>query len=463
MVSRTIDLAQQASRTWRFHVRSDADRTWRGEVYRPDQAVTADKVRSRSLCHQPPVVASNRFGIAWESLAGSPGSPMTSGCLPVLVSVRCAGLLPNWEPMTTACPKMRQRSGSDLCPNWRSYPLWPTGSLVTGLLLRLGGFVQDLVAGAWLCGHRRDRAEATGLVVLEGLHQLLPRVHHEGAIGGDGFADGQPAKHQDFELGAAALLTGARGDRHDVTGAVDGELAHTHGVALGADRASTREDVDEGVEVGTPRKSKLRAGGEGGVQQADRGVGDAGTLVARDLAGDHAEQRAAVGGAEQRDRTAPDVLVARRVPLQLGGQVDPELEAVEQPALEHNLLRRRLNVNQTGTRGHPLRIAVGDEAAAAVGVLVPQDAVDHVGDGLEPRGADARGSPSAPLGRNRPRPSGPCARRGPGWPGPRQRRHGGRGSPRPPGRRGRWSPTPLDARPPPGLVLRPVAARRCQR
>jgi hypothetical protein len=35
------------------------------------------------------------------------------------------------------------------------------------------------------------------------------------------------------------------------------------------------------------------------------------------------------------------------------------------------------------SRGHPLGVAVGDEAAAAVGVLVPEDAVDHVGDGLE--------------------------------------------------------------------------------
>jgi hypothetical protein len=34
-------------------------------------------------------------------------------------------------------------------------------------------------------------------------------------------------------------------------------------------------------------------------------------------------------------------------------------------------------------RGHPLGVAVGDQPAAAVGVLVPEDAVDHVGDGLE--------------------------------------------------------------------------------
>ena len=33
--------------------------------------------------------------------------------------------------------------------------------------------------------------------------------------------------------------------------------------------------------------------------------------------------------------------------------------------------------------GHPLRGAVGDDAAAAVGVLVLERAVDDVGDGLE--------------------------------------------------------------------------------
>ena len=36
-----------------------------------------------------------------------------------------------------------------------------------------------------------------------------------------------------------------------------------------------------------------------------------------------------------------------------------------------------------GAGGHPLGVAVGDHAAAAVRVLVLEDAVDHVGDGLE--------------------------------------------------------------------------------
>ena len=46
-------------------------------------------------------------------------------------------------------------------------------------------------------------------------------------------------------------------------------------------------------------------------------------------------------------------------------------------------LGRRLDVEDPAAGGHPLGGAVGDDAAAAVGVLVLEGAVDHVGDGLE--------------------------------------------------------------------------------
>ena len=42
-----------------------------------------------------------------------------------------------------------------------------------------------------------------------------------------------------------------------------------------------------------------------------------------------------------------------------------------------------LDMQDSGTRGHPLRIAVRDDAAAAVRVAVLKRAVDHVGHGLE--------------------------------------------------------------------------------
>ena len=56
---------------------------------------------------------------------------------------------------------------------------------------------------------------------------------------------------------------------------------------------------------------------------------------------------------------------------------------MEQAAADHELLGRRLDVQDAAAGGHPLGGAVGDEPAATVGVLVLERAVDHVGDGLE--------------------------------------------------------------------------------
>src|SRR5262245_27678290 len=53
------------------------------------------------------------------------------------------------------------------------------------------------------------------------------------------------------------------------------------------------------------------------------------------------------------------------------------------PAGLHQPLGRRLDVQDPRAGRHPLGVAVGDRAAAAVGVLVLEDAVDHVGDRLE--------------------------------------------------------------------------------
>ena len=65
------------------------------------------------------------------------------------------------------------------------------------------------------------------------------------------------------------------------------------------------------------------------------------------------------------------------------GEVDPELDAVEQPAADDERLRRLLDVQDAGTGGHPLGVAVGDRAAAAVGVGVLEGAVDDVGHRFE--------------------------------------------------------------------------------
>ena len=57
---------------------------------------------------------------------------------------------------------------------------------------------------------------------------------------------------------------------------------------------------------------------------------------------------------------------------------------MEQPAARHERLRRLLDVQDPRAGRHPLRVAVRDDAAAAVRVLVLEDPVHDVGDGLEP-------------------------------------------------------------------------------
>ena len=55
----------------------------------------------------------------------------------------------------------------------------------------------------------------------------------------------------------------------------------------------------------------------------------------------------------------------------------------KRPPREHERLGRLLDVQDARPGGHPLGGAVGDDPAAADRVLVLEDPVDHVGDGLE--------------------------------------------------------------------------------
>src|SRR5690242_4620825 len=68
---------------------------------------------------------------------------------------------------------------------------------------------EDVVAGMRLFWHlsplRGNRPEPAGLVVLEGAHELGPRVHHEGAVCGDRLPDRLAAEHQYVELLARAV------------------------------------------------------------------------------------------------------------------------------------------------------------------------------------------------------------------------------------------------------------------
>src|SRR6266542_2123236 len=151
----------------------------------------------------------------------------------IVAAAQDAGALPRATPSAWHhCYRSSTRSSATCSTTSRTPRRRPRNNQSSVRLARLDGLLQDLVARPRLRG---DGAEPSGLVVLERPQQLLAGVHHEGTVGGDRLADRQAAEHQHVELWAAALLAGIRADGHHVTGAVDGELAHAHGPALGTD------------------------------------------------------------------------------------------------------------------------------------------------------------------------------------------------------------------------------------
>jgi len=236
-------------------------------------------------------------------------------------------------------------------------------------------------------GHRGNRPQPARLVVLERLDQLGAGVHDEWPVRRDRLADRLAAEQQDVQVAA-----GVRRERDRVPGAEHGQLPHPDRPLLGPDGAAARQHVGQRVEVLAPRQPHPRARRHGRVHQRDRRVRDAGAVMTAERPGDDPQQRPAVRRGQQRHLPGADVLVARRRHLQPGRQVDPQLEAVEQAAADHEFLRRRLDVQDAAARGHPLGVAVGDQPAAAVGVLVTEGAVDDVGDGLEPAVRVPRGA-----------------------------------------------------------------------
>src|SRR5215471_12256026 len=76
---------------------------------------------------------------------------------------------------------------------------------------------EHVVTGTWLLGDRswlgRDAAQPARLVVLERPDQLVPRVHHERAVGGDGLPDRLAAQEQDVEVLARPLLARVGSER----------------------------------------------------------------------------------------------------------------------------------------------------------------------------------------------------------------------------------------------------------
>ena len=96
---------------------------------------------------------------------------------------------------------------------------------------------------------------------------------------------------------------------------------------------------------------------------SDRGVGDAGPGEPGDVAGDETDQRTAVVGSEQQQVVPSDRLVARWRHLERGGEIDPQLDRVHRTAAAVHPLGRQLVVEDAPARGHPLGVALTDDAA----------------------------------------------------------------------------------------------------
>ena len=116
-----------------------------------------------------------------------------------------------------------------------------------------GQAVRSQASAAWAVGAQAvggDGAEAAGLEVLDGLHQLGPGVHHERAVGGDGLADRAGRR-------AGARRAARAGRRPSSVSASPApntaSWPASTGPALGADGARAGEHVGEGVEVGRAR------------------------------------------------------------------------------------------------------------------------------------------------------------------------------------------------------------------
>src|SRR5687768_3231447 len=115
--------------------------------------------------------------------------------------------------------------------------------------------------------HRRNAAEATGLVVLEGLHHLVTRVHDERPGPRDRLTDRPAAQDEHVKVRATAVLDLRRGNPECVSRTEDRQLTGLHGGAGGSDRAVTGENVRQRVVVGPPWDGELRAGAERGVDE----------------------------------------------------------------------------------------------------------------------------------------------------------------------------------------------------
>jgi hypothetical protein len=88
-----------------------------------------------------------------------------------------------------------------------------------------------------------DLAEPAGLVVSDGLGDLLPGVHHERPVVHYRLTDWASAEHEHLKVGVVAILSGISGDTNSVAGSEHSQLPGVDGPVLGADVTSPGQHV----------------------------------------------------------------------------------------------------------------------------------------------------------------------------------------------------------------------------
>lgn len=166
-------------------------------------------------------------------------------------------------------------------------------------------------------------------------------------------------------------------------GAEDGEvvLLHLPAVVALAEVDVTLEDVREGAPVLRQGLGDLGARAELDVDDPDGGVGEVLDRVdAVALARDDLDGGLAVVDLDLGDLGGAEIAVARLARLEVGGEVDPELEADIGAAVW--VLAGHLGVDDAAAGGHELQVAGAQGALVPGEVLVVDAALEEVGDGL---------------------------------------------------------------------------------
>lgn len=221
----------------------------------------------------------------------------------------------------------------------------------------------------------------------DGLFDLFAGIHHEGTVGDDGFFERRACDQHKADSPACGVAL-----NFDLL-AIVGEYHHADGFYNFVGEFSCalknvceyRVSAGDGeTESGTGIKLHVHVKRRGG--NFSNGTCDS----------VHFSSYESSGNAilfDDGDVARADFLIAGLVHLLGGGQVDPQLEAVDVAVLT---AAGHFFVQDAAPAGHPLDVAFGDGAHVAEAVAVADGAFEHVGDGFDAamrvRGEAAEGS-----------------------------------------------------------------------